>query len=404
MPDRPDRGYARASKGTGGFYAALPVFTDFAEFTEALNYRPAPLNWHVVVTDIEGSTKALAEGRYKDVNMVAAASIVAVTNVAGDTEIPFVFGGDGATLLIPDEKVETVRLALARLSLFAATYFDLTLRVGLVAVDALSEQGRSVRVAKFELSPGNHTALFSGGGVELAEMLVKDPETAADYSVTDDSVNLEELDLSGLSCRWEPLPAQNGVVLSLLVQALATTTEERNAAYRTSMEKIVEILGSDPDVGNPVSEKSLHFRWPPRGLELEAKAIAAGRPGWRLRVKLLRESLIQWVMNRFDLTGGGFDARRYREELRLNSDYRRFDDTLRLVVDCTVEQADRIAGMLERERVAGAVAYGAHRSDAALMTCVVFSLEQSDHVHFLDGAGGGFTSASRQLKAQLAGD
>lgn len=402
MPKRPRTGYGRASKGTGGFYAALPVFSDFAEFTDELNYRPAPMNWHVVVTDIAGSTQALEEGRYKDVNMVAAASIVAVTNVAGDTEIPFVFGGDGATLLIPNEKAKAVRLALARLSLFASTYFDLTLRVGMVGVDNLSEQGRSVRVAKFQLSPGNHTALFSGGGVDLAESLVKDPETAARYSVEDGSVDLEELDLSGLSCRWEPLPAQNGVVLSLLVQARAASSDERNAAYRKVMANIIEILGHDANAGNPVSEKSLHFRWPPRGLDLEARAIAGGRPDWRLKLRLLRESFLQWVMNRFDLAGGGFNARRYREELQLNSDYRRFDDMLRLVVDCTQDQADRITAMLDWERTNCAVAYGTHRSDAALMTCVVFSLEESDHLHFLDGVGGGFTIASRQLKAQLS--
>jgi hypothetical protein len=43
-----------------------------------------------------------------------------------------------------------------------------------------------------------------------------------------------------------------------------------------------------------------------------------------------------------------------------------------------------------------------HRSDAALMTCLVFSLERSDHLHFIDGTGGGFTLAARQLKAQAA--
>ena len=36
------------------------------------------------------------------------------------------------------------------------------------------------------------------------------------------------------------------------------------------------------------------------------------------------------------------------------------------------------------------------------MTCLVFSLEASDHLHFIDGADGGFALAARQLKAQLA--
>jgi hypothetical protein len=36
-----------------------------------------------------------------------------------------------------------------------------------------------------------------------------------------------------------------------------------------------------------------------------------------------------------------------------------------------------------------------------MMTCLVFSLEQSRHVHFIDGADGGYALAALQLKSQL---
>ena len=36
-----------------------------------------------------------------------------------------------------------------------------------------------------------------------------------------------------------------------------------------------------------------------------------------------------------------------------------------------------------------------------MMTCLVFSLEESRHVHFIDGADGGYALAAVQLKAQL---
>jgi hypothetical protein len=36
------------------------------------------------------------------------------------------------------------------------------------------------------------------------------------------------------------------------------------------------------------------------------------------------------------------------------------------------------------------------------MTCLLFSLEDSRHIHFIDGADGGFTYAAKGLKAQLA--
>jgi hypothetical protein len=121
-----------------------------------------------------------------------------------------------------------------------------------------------------------------------------------------------------------------------------------------------------------------------------------------LLLLLWTQSLVVYVATRFRLRVGPFDAPRYLRELQLNADYRRFDDTLRLVVDCTPAQADAIERFLQDLHEKGAVAYGVHRSDAALMTCLVFSLESSDHLHFIDGSGGGFTLAAGQLKAQVA--
>jgi hypothetical protein len=138
------------------------------------------------------------------------------------------------------------------------------------------------------------------------------------------------------------------------------------------------------------------------GLALEARTAATREPLWRARLRVLKESFFQWVANRYDLTIGPLNAKRYRTELSLNADYRRFDDTLRLVVDSTEAQAADITAFLDEQHAAGRCAYGVHQSDEALMTCLVFSLEASDHLHFIDGADGGFALAARQLKSQLA--
>ena len=46
--------------------------------------------------------------------------------------------------------------------------------------------------------------------------------------------------------------------------------------------------------------------------------------------------------------------------------------------------------------------WGMNVSDTALMTCLVSSETEGLHVHFIDGGGGGYTSAARQLKAARA--
>jgi len=48
------------------------------------------------------------------------------------------------------------------------------------------------------------------------------------------------------------------------------------------------------------------------------------------------------------------------------------------------------------------VRYGLHSQDAAMMTCFAPSVMRSDHVHFIDGARGGYASAATALKAMVA--
>ena len=59
------------------------------------------------------STKAIADKRYKAVNMAGAAVIAAVTNALEGREFPFVFGGDGASFAVSPGDLNAAREALA---------------------------------------------------------------------------------------------------------------------------------------------------------------------------------------------------------------------------------------------------------------------------------------------------
>jgi hypothetical protein len=99
----------------------------------------------------------------------------------------------------------------------------------------------------------------------------------------------------------------------------------------------------------------------------------------------------------------GFDGKRYVDEFVANTDFRKFDETLRMVLDVKPEQGQAIERWLQGAADRGELAFGIHRSEAALATCMVKAY-QGDHVHFVDGSDGGYALAARQLKAQLAGD
>ena len=60
--------------------------------------------------------------------------------------------------------------------------------------------------------------------------------------------------------------------------------------------------------------------------------------------------------------------------------------------------ADRLEEKLRNAEEAGIARCGIHRQGAALMTCFVPSPTRSDHVHFIDGAMGGYAAAARAVK------
>ena len=66
---------------TLNFYKQLPVLQDFYDITEDENYHELPSDWYVLVSDIKGSTKAIDEGKYKQINMIGAMVIVGIVIV-----------------------------------------------------------------------------------------------------------------------------------------------------------------------------------------------------------------------------------------------------------------------------------------------------------------------------------
>ena len=121
----------------------------------------------------------------------------------------------------------------------------------------------------------------------------------------------------------------------------------------------------------------------------------------RRRAFVLANGLFAYLVMRFGISVGGFVPKTYVQQLVENSDFRKYDDGLRMVLDCTPELARNLGERLAQASAAGIVRYGLYQQDAAMMTCFTPSAMRSDHVHFIDGARGGYASAATALKAMV---
>ena len=60
------------------------------------------------------------------------------------------------------------------------------------------------------------------------------------------------------------------------------------------------------------------------------------------RIRVALSTLIAYFVMRFGIRLGSFDPAVYRRDVVENSDFRKYDDNLRMTLDCTPELADRI--------------------------------------------------------------
>lgn len=378
------------------FFTQLKPLKNFLEFNQTEFYQQAPSDWWIVITDVQGSTKAIEQGRYKEVNMVGASTIAALSNVMDGELFPFVFGGDGATALVPESKKEIVEKALRTSQAIAREQFDLHLRIGLVSVQNLIEKGHETLICRYELPGGPSLAFFKGEGLEVAEKIVK----SGHGLLSKGPMIPSEEALAGLSCRWSPLKSERHEMLSLLVKA--TLAGESAGILRQVAEKIHLIVDLNSPESHPIKNETLAGAPLLGASSLELKTQGIPR-SWFSEKR--RKIIYQMLAARLLLWTGwkpkGFDMQAYQESLPSHSDFRKFDALLRMVIDISAEMTLKLRTYLEEKKSQGLLFYGMHSSKAALMTCFVKTTDPGKHIHFVDGSDGGYAIAAKELKKQM---
>lgn len=375
------------------FYTKLPNHQQSAKelLSQMEVFQRIPKDWYIVVTDIKGSTAAVESGYSELVNLIASGSIIAALNIASkyEIDIPFFFGGDGATLLVPSVLLGETMEALSLHKENIKKEFAINLRVGNRSVSYVYENNQELKIAKARVNTLHTIPIVLGNGLHFAENAIKSNDK--ELSVADPSK--ASLDLNGMECRWNkiPPPENSNEVVTLLVDALIES--EQASVFQNVLEKTDELYGSLTH-RNPISIPKLKLNFDYKRIKTELKAS-----NQKLGIINFLKVWVMGVIGKYYYLPNS-KGKAYLNELIQLSDILVIDGRINMVISGTTKQRQLLIDYLDRLEKDKQIIYGIHVSNESIMSCYVRD-RNAKHIHFVDGGSSGYTRAAKVLKEKI---
>ena len=324
--------------------------------------------------------------------MCATGSIITVLNtiktVNKKIEIPYFFGGDGSTFIIPNTILTPVLEALNNYSQHIKNTLNLNLRVGHLELEKVYNNNVTLRITKLRHNKYLTTPVVLGNGIKYAENVIKD-----NFKVSHVDTSVLALNLEGMECRWDEIyPSQTDKkVICLLVNC---NDEKKQAEiYGTIMNEINYVFG-DLNNRNPITALKLRLNTSIEKIKKE------------MHVKLGKNKT-SYLLNNWLITIFGkyyfklFKAgKRYVYKVSQLSDTIMLDGSINTVISGTNKQVSRLQILLDDLESNNKIIYGLHTTHASIMSCYIQDRKEK-HIHFVDGTEGGYTSAAIMFKEKL---
>ncbi len=294
-----------------------------------------------------------------------------------------------------------VKRALLGAQAMAREGFGFDLRIGLVPVVKAKDATHSIALARYSLGAEMTQAALSGLGWDRAERLLKDEKTRHLYEIVETSMLTPSADFTGFECRWQPVAARKEHKLAILVQSLSSEGSKQPALYSKVLNKLGSIYG-DYHETHPLDARRLMTTLSPKELFSEITLKTDSLPLLKkcsFLLSLCASQLLARFLFRWGLYFSQVDWAKYRDEVVQNADFRKFDGTLKMLVDGSEQQQAELTDFLEEEYKQANLVYGLHASKHAIVTCLVFSRHER-HCHFVDGARAVIPWQQRCLKSR----
>ncbi len=369
------------------FYKNLKSISDFTELSNSDIYTKVPNDWHLFATDVKDSTKNIEKGKYKEINMLGAMSIISVLNVDRTLELPYIFGGDGAFILVPRRAYKGARRALVAVREMAKEAYGLELRIGSISLEKLSSFEKEIFIAKYKPTQNHEQALIKGEGLDYFDYLLKLDDK---FHIKDKKDEFYELDLEGLECRWSYIESSKDETLSFILKC----PDEKD--YKEVLENIEKIIG-DSNSRHPIDENKLLLSFKAKDLNVEASFLSKSSLGKMLNLFKLRViNFLGLFLMKFKIG----EWENYKKRIISTTDIEKFDNIVRMVFSISNKQMEKLEEYLEKEYQNKKLVYGINKSKHALMTCLIFE-RHGKHIHFVDTTNGGYAIAAKAYKKRL---
>lgn len=381
---------------TERYYSELPLRKqDLSELiADESMFSKIPEDWHILVADIKNSTQAIQDGFHQEVNLIATGSVIAILNISAEAgiNVPFFFGGDGAVILVPAKLLKEGISALNKHRINTFRNFGFELKIGSVSVEKIYKENIELKIAKARISEIFNIPVVLGNGLQFAESLVKKNDDTEIEKLPVDEI---PLNLDGMECKWNRInpPEDDQEVISLIVSGNSKFNTAEN--FSEVLKAIDRIYGSQMR-RKPISVKRLQLNSSWRQINSE------------MQTKLGHYKNLYFIKNWFKTVFGMFYltqteiGKNYLEKLVQLTDTLTIDGRINTVITGTSEQRKNLIVFLGHLENSGRINYGLYVSKASVMSCYVKDMATDDHIHFVDGADGGYTKAAVNLKKKIS--